>query len=236
MSENAGDDKKYLLEVIACTVEDALEAEAGGAGRLEIISRFDIGGLTPRFELVRGIRTAVAIPIRVMLRENGGYAVASNDEKIGLIETARRLADSGAEGVVLGFLKSDNEIDLDLMAEILAACRSLRATFHHAFEDSVDKQKSINEIKSISQIDRILSHAGTGAWAEKCDIAQSYAIAARPDIEILAGGGIDQSAIQLLRQQTSISEFHVGTAARTGGRVDRAKVKALVRAMEEKSW
>jgi copper homeostasis protein len=222
-----------LLEVIACSAEDAVEAEQGGAGRLEIISRFDRGGLTPSLDLVSEIKSRVSIPMRVMLRENDGYMLRSNDEKNSLIATARRLEECGADGAVLGFLKDDYEIDLDLTAKILEACPNLRATFHHAFEETADKLTAIEAVKSLPQIDRILSHAGPGNWAEKYGKADLYARTARPEIQIVAGGGIDASAIRMLRKTTTITEFHVGTAARTEGRVDRKKVRELVASIEE---
>ncbi len=36
-----------LLEVIACSIDDAIAAERGGAGRLEVVSSLEAGGLTP---------------------------------------------------------------------------------------------------------------------------------------------------------------------------------------------
>ncbi len=66
---------KIILEVIACTVEDAIEAERGGANRLEIVSRLETGGLTPAPDLVRKIKANVSLPLRVMLRESEGYTV-----------------------------------------------------------------------------------------------------------------------------------------------------------------
>ena len=57
-----------LLEVIVSSVEDALEAEQGGAGRLEVVRSLEVGGLTPSLELVRQICQRVKIPLRVMLR------------------------------------------------------------------------------------------------------------------------------------------------------------------------
>ena len=59
-----------MLEVIACSVTDAIAAAQGGAHRIELISRFDIGGLTPSLGLVRDVIRAVKIPVRVMLRES----------------------------------------------------------------------------------------------------------------------------------------------------------------------
>ena len=65
-----------ILEVIACSLTDAIEAEQGGAGRLEIVSELKRGGLTPSFDLVAEIKQRVAIPLRVMLRESEGFGMA----------------------------------------------------------------------------------------------------------------------------------------------------------------
>ncbi len=62
-----------ILQVIACSVADAIEAQRGGAGRLEVVRAMDAGGLTPPVSRVREILAAVSIPVRVMLRENSGF-------------------------------------------------------------------------------------------------------------------------------------------------------------------
>ena len=65
-----------ILEVIACSVADAVEAEKGGANRLEVVSDLDRGGLTPAVELVRAIQDAVNLPLRVMVRESDGFGTS----------------------------------------------------------------------------------------------------------------------------------------------------------------
>src|SRR6201999_3766957 len=88
---------RQILEVIACTYEDAIEAEAGGAGRLEVIDRFDLGGMTPAIEIVEKIMASVSIPIRVMLRKSEGYTLSSDEEIDRLIDTAKSLESIGIE-------------------------------------------------------------------------------------------------------------------------------------------
>ncbi|MDQ4122055.1 MAG: copper homeostasis protein CutC [Acidobacteriota bacterium] len=223
--------KDALLEVIACTVEDALEAERGGADRLEIISRFDLGGLTPALELVREIKAKVSLPLRVMVRESEGYVVSGETEIKRLCAAAYAFKEIGVDGIVLGFLRR-GEIDFELTQRILACAPTLKATFHHAFEDAADKFAVIAKLKALPQIDRILSHGGlTKNWAEKYSVLESYARAAQPEIEILAGGGVDREAINLLRKNTSVREFHTGSAARNGGQVDKSRVEELVRTL-----
>jgi copper homeostasis protein len=226
--------KKTILEVIACTVEDAVQAKRGGAGRLEIISRFDIGGLTPSLDLVREIKAAVSLPLRVMLRESEGYGIMNESEVEKLCTTAGELNTIGVDGIVLGFLQN-GEVDLELTKRILAAAPNLKATFHHAFEDAEHKFSSIEKLKKLPQIDRILAHGGQGIWAEKINRLEEYSRQARSEIEILAGGGIDYQIISMIRAQTSITEFHVGRAARSrDGKVEKTWVEMLVRALNEK--
>jgi copper homeostasis protein len=233
MTNNAQQNQACLLEVIACTVEDAIEAERGGANRLEVISRFDLGGLTPSPDLVREIKAKVSLPLRVMLRENEGYAVTGEKEIEKLCAAAREFNEIGVDGVVLGFLRDEAEIDLELTETILARAPDSKATFHHAFEEARDKFSAIEKLKNLPQIDRILAHGGRDIWAEKILRLGEYATAAQPGVEILAGGGVDLQIISMIREKTSITEFHVGRAARIDGKVERSQVALLAAALTE---
>src|ERR1051326_1631063 len=104
-----------ILEVIACSVADAIEAERGGASRLEIVRALDGGGLTPPVSLVRGIVSAVSIPVRVMLRENPGFEAGSEAEVKKLCHAAREFAALGVNGLVLGFVRG-RQLDLILLS------------------------------------------------------------------------------------------------------------------------
>jgi len=224
--------RKTVLEIIACTVEDAVEAEIGGANRLEVISRFDLGGLTPSLDLVREIKDKTQLPMRVMLRENAGYDVKNDAEMIALCSSARELNKIGVDGVVLGFLNG-SDIDAETTRRVLDSAPDLNATFHHAFEDTVNKFAAIRKLKDLPQIDRILSHGGDGTPYERAVRLGAYEMTARPEIEIIAGGGVDADVIRVLRQGTMIGEFHVGSAARVNGKVERSQVADLVNAMSE---
>ena len=225
-----------ILEVIACSVADAIAAQQGGAGRLEIVRDLDRGGLTPSIELVRGIKDSVQLPLRVMLRQSDGYGTRGEMEVEELCKAAKELSRLAVDGVVLGFLKGDR-IDLKLTARILSCAPGLKATFHHAFEGTVDQLQAVNELKRLHQVDRILSSGGFGQLEERRERLDAYAHGASPEITIIAGGGIDTEAITLLKSTTSIREFHVGRAARegfqVGSPVQAELVRTLVRATED---
>ena len=219
-----------ILEVIACSVADAIEAKEGGAARLEIVSALDRGGLTPPVELVRAIKEAVDLPLRVMVRESDGYQISGETEIEKLCSAADQFSRLDVDGLVLGFLKGKT-IDLDLTARVLAVAPKLKATFHHAFEDAADQLQAVREIKTLSQVDRILSHGGSGDLEARRQRLDAYVHAAAPEITIIAGGRIDSRAIALLRDTSAVREFHVGRAARPGFRVDGEVQSELVRAL-----
>ncbi len=218
----------FVLEVIACTVEDAIEAEKGGANRLEVISHFERGGLTPSLELVRAMQTAVRLPLRVMLRESDGYQVAGNDEISRLCSVARELAAMRVDGIVLGFLR-DGKADIELIKLILDSAPTLKATFHRAFDETNDRFETLAELSQCSQIDRILTSGGPGVWTDKIERLVLYQQATEGHPIILVGGGVDVSVIKAVRSKTDLAEFHIGRAARVpadfNGLVQAERVK-----------
>jgi len=223
-----------VLEVIACSVADAVEAEKGGASRLEIVRDFARGGLTPPIELVVGIRQKVELPLRVMLRESDGYETSSADEIDRLCAAAVQFASLGVDGFVLGFLK-DGQVDVERTQRVLACAPQVRATFHHAFEDTSDKLSALDVIKTLPQVDRVLSSGGADDLESRVQRLGEYAKAAAPELTILAGGGVDDYALLKIGRETSIREFHVGRAARAGfeGNVQASLVNELVKKLRK---
>ena len=215
---------RLVFEVIVCSVADALEAESGGASRLEVIRDLDRGGLTAPMELVQDILEAVRVPVRVMLRDNDSYEVAARSEIEKLCDTARKLSELGVGGLVLGFLLKGN-IDVQVTESVLSCAPNLKATFHHAFEAAEDPLSAIKILKRVKQVDRILVSGGLGEWPERVERLSRYKEAAGPEIKILAGGGMDLQSIKMLGGATEIREFHVGRAAR-----EPASVEGVVRA------
>jgi copper homeostasis protein len=210
-----------VLEVIACSVADALAAEKGGAGRLEVVRALEAGGLTPPISLVKEIVAAVSIPVRVMLRENDGFEITDRDEFTKLCDSARELAGLEIDGVVLGFLRG-RSLDLAAAQLILSCVPHVKATFHRAFEELENQRAAIAMLKTEPQFDRILlSPARVSGLKQLVD-------SAGPELIVIAGAGIDRSNIRQWRESTPIREFHVGRAARLDGDIHRPVDAALV--------
>jgi len=226
--------RSKVLEVIVNSLPDAIEAQEGGADRLEVVRDLACGGLTPDLGLVRAIAEAVDIPLRVMLRENSSMTLKSAGELERLCRTAAEIAALGVDGVVAGFIQ-DDAVDVAAMRAIAAATPpGLKITFHRAFDDLSDPVRAIQTLKTIPQVDRILTVGGTGAWPERKVRLHEWQRIAAPEITILAGAGLLLPVITDLWLDSHISEVHIGRAARvpqeTSGLVSRmqvAQVKGL---------
>lgn len=224
------------LEVIATSIEDAAEAEKGGAHRLEVVRDLARGGLTPAIDLVRQIQREVPLPLRVMVRTSDGFACRSEDERRVLVDQATALNALGVDGIVIGWTR-DRGIDEETLARVLEAAPLLRATFHRAFDALPDPEAALRVLQRYPQIDHVLTGAGGGPWASRCATLARYAGWAGPHNTILPGGEIDEEAIRALAACGVVKEVHVGRAARTGRTVDgRVSAEAVMTLRRAAGW
>jgi copper homeostasis protein len=218
-----------LLEVIVETVEDALEAEQGGAGRLELVRDLDRGGLTPAPKLIADIVKAVRIPVRVMLRDSEPFELGDPAEPRRLHDAARRAHDCGAAGFVVGFLR-EGAPWLPAVQEVLGGL-SGPATFHRAFDAAPDPVAAVATLAAEPRIDRILTSGGEGTWLARFAGLKIVRDVAPSHLTILPGGGLDAEAVRALAAD-GFAEAHIGRAARVPcdvqGRVSASRVAGLV--------
>jgi copper homeostasis protein len=223
-----------FLEVIVVSLQDAIEAEAGGADRLEMVSALELGGLTPDIELVKDVLQRAKIPVRVMLRATPDMWSGGRAEKRILKSSAEAFAALPIDGLVLGFVR-DGKPDTAAMADILLAAPGCRATFHRAFDEVADPIASIEELKGLGQVDRILTVGGQGDWLCRKKRLVEWQRAAEPSIRILTGAGLSPTVFSELAHTSELQEIHVGRAARVPplvtGCVDREAVRSVKSAL-----
>ena len=63
---------KILIEVCCGSVDDVVEAERGGADRVELNSAIFLGGLTPSLGSIIEAKKRLNIPVMVMIRPRAG--------------------------------------------------------------------------------------------------------------------------------------------------------------------
>ncbi|MDQ2774842.1 MAG: hypothetical protein M3Y57_07955 [Acidobacteriota bacterium] len=223
-----------LLEVIVTSVHEAIEAELGGADRLELVDALEHGGLTPKTEIAAEVLREVSIPVRVMLRESASMSIVDDAEIRRLRVRAEEFAALPINGLVLGFI-TEGHPDLEAMTEILAGAPQSPVTFHRAFDLLNDRMRGIDMLKRIPQIDRVLTDGGEGSWQARKRRIFEWQRACAPRIEIIFAIGNEISEFSQLCREPGHLEVHVGRAARlphsVSGVVDREQVSAVKRAL-----
>ncbi|MFF5478942.1 copper homeostasis protein CutC [Streptomyces sp. NPDC012935] len=208
--------KRAVLEVIALGVEDAVAAQAGGADRLELVTDMAADGLTPPVETFAGIRAAVDIDLRVMLRLADGFAAGDVGR---LVRVARELRRAGADEFVLGFLDADGGVDLEAVERVVSELDGCRWTFHRAIDRAADRDALRKQLDGMPGLDTYLTAgSATGVDDGLAVLLTEAAKAGEPGYEqrILVGGGLRLDHVPTLLT-VGIDAFHIGGAARPDG-------------------
>ncbi len=228
-----------FLEVIVTSPEDAIEAEAGGADRVELVRALEVGGLTPEVATIRAVLEAVSIPVRVMLRESPTLSLDHADHLARMVSLAAQYSQQDfskqpINGLVLGFVKN-HSLDIAPLVAICAAAPACRITFHRAFDEIADPNSAIARLRAYPQVDRILTTGGGGGWEERKSRLLAWQQSAQPSIQILTGAGLCSCLLADLASTPELREVHVGRAARlpqtVSGAVSRDAVRAIKSAL-----
>ncbi|WP_405636378.1 copper homeostasis protein CutC [Streptomyces sp. NBC_01178] len=225
---------RAVLEVIALDAEDAVAAQAGGADRLELVTDMAADGLTPSRETFAAIRSAVDIPLRVMLRVADGFAAGDIDVLVG---KAHEMREAGAEAFVFGFLDQEGHADLVAVERLVAELDGCPWTFHRAIDRAADRDALRTQLAELPGLDTFLT-AGSPAGVDS-GIPTLVAEAARSgepgyEAQVLVGGGLHLHHLPELRA-AGIDAVHIGGAARPSGwsgPVDAAAVREWREALD----
>ena len=214
------------LEVIASTVADAVQAQQGGASSLELVQNLAVGGLTPALSMVKAIREAVTIPLRVIVRPHADSFVYSRTDIAQIVNDVTSLKQIGADGIVFGALQSDDTVDLALTTQIANLSQPLEFTFHRAIDVCRDPAQALLQFNGLIQRLLTSGHA-SDVWAGRATIRQ-WVAQYNTQFTIACGGGVRLNQLVELVAATNASEYHVGTAAQTDSVVDASKVAQMV--------
>ena len=102
---------KTILEVCAQSYVSALVAEAAKADRIELCAALEVGGLTPSPSLMLAVRRDLTIPICVLVRPRAGDFFYTKEEFEIIKNDVIWCRDNGMDGVVVGCLDENNELD-----------------------------------------------------------------------------------------------------------------------------
>ncbi len=224
-------DEGRLVEVITLSLEDGVAAEAGGAGRLEVVRDIHEDGLTPPVALVEQLLARVSIPLRVMVRPRNTFVVGDADHRAAIARDAARFADLPVD-IVTGYVSAEAGgtvgIDEDALALVAERVPRARITVHRAIERVTGNPAAA--LHRCPAVDRVLSSGGAGEWGARAGQLAGLQDAITP-VRVIVGGGVTPEAVDALAQHTALAELHVGRIARAEASFDRPVDAQVVAAL-----
>lgn len=191
----------FLMEVCVDSVESAVNAERGGADRIELCSGLLEGGTTPSMGVLQVVKQSVQIPVFVMIRPRGGDFLYS-DREVEVMKADIRLAKLyGADGLVFGALTEDGHIDQELCLSLVALCRPLPVTFHR------DPMAALETLLTLG-FERVLTSGCDSSALEGLPLIKQLTDQAKGRIVVMPGGGITVKNLQRILEGSGATEFH----------------------------
>lgn len=200
--------EKYILECCVDSVESAIHAAKGGASRLELCANLIIGGTTPDVALVKEIRKYSDIRIHALIRPRFGDFCYTEHEMEIMKSQIRALKEAVVEGVVIGVLDEDGNLDVSKMKELMQEANGLSVTLHRAFDMCKDPFQALEEAISLGMHTILTSGQKASAW-EGRDLLCQLIKQADGRIDIMAGAGISASVIEKLIPVTKGTSYHM---------------------------
>lgn len=197
-----------IIEICANSAQSCVEAQAGGARRVELCAGIPEGGTTPSYGEIRmAQQSAPNIDINVIIRPRGGdflYTTKEVETMLYDIELCKQL---GVHGVVFGCLTDDGNIDVSLMRRLMNAAAPLSVTCHRAFDVCRDPFKAMEELIDLG-CDRILTSGQQPDAVKGIPLIRQLVERAGERIIIMPGCGVRENNIALIERETGAREFH----------------------------
>jgi copper homeostasis protein len=212
-----------LLEVIATTVTDARLAVQAGADRLELITAMGEGGLTPSVGLIEAVVDAIGnpadrCPVNVIVRPHSRSFVFDADDYAVMLRDVRAATAAGAQGVVIGMLTPEGEIDQEGLARVVDAADGLAITFHRAFDEVRDQRHALDVLLGFDTVTNVLTSGGKPSVLQAEETIRALVKQADGShCTVLAGAGLTVDAVAEFVRVTRVRAVHFGSGVRVGG-------------------
>jgi copper homeostasis protein len=200
--------RDILLEICCGSLDDAVEAERGGADRVELCSALFLGGLTPSLGTIVEADRRLDIPFLAMVRPRGGGFRYSAPEFASMERDVELAVEAGADGVVFGILHENGTVDGDRTRRLVALAGERETVFHRAFDVTPDPFVALDQLVDLG-ITRVLTSGQKDSVPEGAPLIRRLLEHAAGRIEVLPGGGIAAWNVRECVERTGCRQVHL---------------------------
>lgn len=221
--------KMRILEVCASTLEAAREAAEGGAQRIELCRNLELDGLTPPREWIEEARKIEDLKLHVLIRPCEGGFVYDEAVFCQMREDIRMCRQLGADGVVIGALTREGDIDVEHLRPLMDEAQGMQVSFHRAFDVCRNPRQALEDIIALG-CDRLLT-SGQQTTAELgIPLLRELVKQAQGRLIIMPGAGVIPENAARILSETGATEIHSSARSvnATGYKATDAAVVAAI--------
>ncbi len=204
----------FVIEIATTDFTTTKAAVEGGADRIELCAALVEGGTTPSYGTMRKCRELFDVPIFPIIRPRGGDFFYSKKEFEIMMDDVELCKQLHCDGVVIGLLTKDGEIDVKRSGALIRAAYPLEVTFHRAFDRCKDPFNALEQLVEIG-CQRILTSGQKPTAPEGIDLIAELVALADERIIIMPGSGVRSENIAELAKRTGAVEFHSSLRTKT---------------------
>ena len=250
-----------LLEVCCGNPESIDAAVLGGARRIELCADLEADGLTPPESWIRDAKARYpSLTVHVLIRPRAGDFVYSPEEADRMAQQVEEALDAGTDGIVLGALTPELDVDLPLTERLVSlvesfnladellrsdrchaandshffpeAARRVSITFHRAFDRCRRPFDALEQIIGLG-CDRILTSGQAETAEAGAEVIRELRRRARGRIGLLPGGGVTPENAARILARTGCAEIHASASINIGGKkvTDAGRVAGILQAI-----
>ena len=200
--------QEFCKEVCVDNIKDALRAVDLGANRIEYCSKLSEEGLTPDIEDVKYLLKNINIPLRIMIRPHSksfNYSETDISTMLRDISTFKKI---DIDGIVIGCLNKDDEIDLKKINLLIEKARPLKVIFHKAIDITSDPLKSLKNLIKYSNINGVLTSGGFKKAEDGVKLLKKMLDICPINFELIIAGKITSENINKINQKLSAKFYH----------------------------
>lgn len=197
-----------IIEICATNLQSALNAQKGGAARIELCAGLDMGGLTPSAGLIRAVRAQLRIPVHVLIRPREGDFCYSDAEMAIMLDDIQFCREAGVDGVVIGALDAEDRLHVGQLQAMQQAAGPLFVTCHRAFDFTPDPFEALDTLIDMG-FGRVLTSGQAPTAPEGQALLERLVDHAAGRITVMPGAGINADNIRAIATATGATEFHL---------------------------
>lgn len=182
-----------LVEVCANSLQSAINAEKGGADRIELCSELGVGGVTPSYGLMCMVKEHVNIPIHVLIRPRSGDFTYSDIEFKQMKINIQLCRELGFQGIVSGVLNANFTINIERTLMLKELAGDMKFTFHRAFDWIKEPLKAMEQLENIN-VDYVLTSGKQKTAIEGKELLLKLKQNTKSTV-LLPGGGINEKNV-----------------------------------------